>query len=615
MKELNIIQNKNDVYAVGFRSRLKLFILQSYIFLFRKRVCLLNTLFTKQQNIHNWFIKNGKIVVLNGDIGKIKGLYYEVNRRAIELSEIYFNKFIKGSFFLKYSERLMKTKKFDCYIKKEFVYDFFDVLVGLYLIKEYSNDKKIIMVDTPLNRFAINEFHRKNNAAFKICWLNFSVFEILGLFLYYSYRILKTLFINGFTYRDRIKIKLYKEAVWGLTRPQLRDDFLIDNRHFKKDDICFYSYNLEDEGRKRAVEQLKREGFHVVNLNRCRLNIKNGLLKFISIFLFQPLLMSIILILDRMGYQIENMLKFYIGSLPHFLFLTNYSAKCHISNSDNGEIAETILMNKLGCKNVIYHWSDTTTLKKDALYAYTVHNIYYTWGPIHHEFHKEDLFNDKAEVVGCIFLKAYFDSIDKNRKNRENKNGKKILVCDTSFSNSIHFSEQFYLDYLDLVIEMLEEINDAEFIFKPKNSKKATMNGFTDEKRRRIYLEKIKILNENTRFTYLDNNLQLETLIPMSDIVINMGMNSPATIALILRKEAVYYDTTGNDMHPFTQYKNKVVFDDKKLIIEHVKEILNKKRSVFDYIDPDLLNQYEPYKDSKALERLIQALSKEVGIR
>ena len=91
-------------------------------------------------------------------------------------------------------------------------------------------------------------------------------------------------------------------------------------------------------------------------------------------------------------------------------------------------------------------------------------------------------------------------------------------------------------------------------------------------------------------------------------------MNSPATIALILRKEAAYYDTTGNSMHPFTQYKNKVLFDDKRLLIDHVKEVLNNKTSVFDSIDPDLLKKYEPYQDSKALERLIEAISREIDI-
>jgi polysaccharide biosynthesis PFTS motif protein len=161
---------------------------------------------------------------------------------------------------------------------------------------------------------------------------------------------------------------------------------------------------------------------------------------------------------------------------------------------------------------------------------------------------------------------------------------------------------------------MFNELNDCNFIFKSKHNKLNITNYFTDEKKRNTYLEMMKYLDNESRFTYYDNNTQLESLIANADLIISMGMNSPTTIALILRKEAAYYDTTGNSMHPFTQYKNKVLFDDKRLLIDHIKDILENRKSVFDYIDPDLLNQYEPFRDSNALERLIQAISKETGI-
>ena len=117
------------------------------------------------------------------------------------------------------------------------------------------------------------------------------------------------------------------------------------------------------------------------------------------------------------------------------------------------------------------------------------------------------------------------------------------------------------------------------------------------------------MLSENRRFTYYNHTAQIEPLIAISDVVVNIGLSSPALIALILGKEAVYYDTTGNGMHPLAWYKGQVFFDDKSQLIEHVKEVLRHKKSVFDYIDPDLLNRYEPFRDSKALGRLIQTIS------
>jgi polysaccharide biosynthesis PFTS motif protein len=270
------------------------------------------------------------------------------------------------------------------------------------------------------------------------------------------------------------------------------------------------------------------------------------------------------------------------------------------------------MMNRFGCKNVIYHWSDMT-FAKAVTHAYTAHNVFYTWGPIHHEFEKGYHFYDKVEVVGCIFLKTYFDTLERDRKIGQHREAKRILICDDSFGNAIYQSEDVYLDGLDLVIEMRREIPDAEFIFKAKNTREGILDSFTDEKRRNLYLEKMMILNGDDQFTYHESTVQLETLIPLSDIVVNIGMSSPALIALIVGKEAVYYDQTGNEIHPLSQYKDKLFFDDKRMLIEHVKDVLNNRKSVFDDIDPDLLKKYEPFRDSKALERLIQAISEEMS--
>jgi len=164
---------------------------------------------------------------------------------------------------------------------------------------------------------------------------------------------------------------------------------------------------------------------------------------------------------------------------------------------------------------------------------------------------------------------------------------------------------------LNLTIDILNEIDDCEIIFKAKNSRKDILRSFFDERRSNIYLEKINYLLKNKRFNYFDNTFPIESFIPVSDIVVDMGLSSPSTIALISGKEAIYFDLTGNDQHPFVKYKNKVVFDDKRLLIEQIKAILEKKDSVFNYIDRDLLHKYESCKDQKALERLISEIYKE----
>ena len=84
-----------------------------------------------------------------------------------------------------------------------------------------------------------------------------------------------------------------------------------------------------------------------------------------------------------------------------------------------------------------------------------------------------------------------------------------------------------------------------------------------------------------------------------------MGVNSPATIALICGKDALYYDTTGNQEHPFVRkYKNSIVFDDKKLLLEQIDSILQGRFRCRDIISEEDLRAYDAFPDDKALERI-----------
>lgn len=595
--------------AVGFNNKKKIYYLQLFLLFTNRKVYFFNTIFFKRNLILGWFIKNKRIIFRDNGIGEIKGLYYEVSRKALELTQDFFDKFISETYLLSFMNKLLKTNKYECYLKKSVSYDIFENLAGLYLLKEYSLDRRIILIDTPITRFSVDDFLKDNKINLEIHWISFNKFFWIELFLYYLI-VIKTVIRNGIVFKLRKKIKLYKEAVHGSSRPIFRDDCLIDNNYFKKEDIIFYS-RYKEHDRDIALCQVKSAGYATVDLKRCKLNVKNYFLLFIRFYLIIPFRVFFVAYYEKARYQEDFILKFYLESLHHFLFLTNYDVKCHISSCDSGEVAETIIMNIFGCKNILYHWSDKTPYKC-VLSAFSAHNVCYLWGPIHYEFMKEYYYYDKTLMVGCIFLKPYFDYLEKLGKSHRNSNKIKILICDNSFENSGAFSENFYLDFLDLAIKLLNDIPDADLIFRPKNNIN-DLNSFTCENRK-IYFKKTNFLNSSGRFICCDMSFQIGSLIALTDIVITMGLTSPTTIALVLHKEAVYYDRTGNNQHPMTKYKNSVVFDDKDRLIEHIKRILEKKKSVFDNIDTELLNSYDPFRDSKALDRLIEAVYKDTEI-
>lgn len=583
--------------------------LQLYLFFSRINVYIYKSQLSGGIKIPGWLTKTGRATFENRGIGEKRGLYYEINIQSIDLAESYYKQYLGDSFFVKFVNRRMRTEKFTCYVKKVLAYYFYEILNSLYLVKEFSENKKIMIGNSLPNKFVLDKFCVEHGMEFERLWVRFGFFYYCMPIIFIMSN-LKQLFVNGFNYRNKIDVKLYRKAGWGLSREILRDDYLIDGIHFKKDDIIFY-VDSQNEASNSAAQQLKERDYRVVDITKCKLNIKTGFLSGLFIFLIQPVVLAAILFSEKTEYFMEEMLGFYRSSLHHFLFLTNYRVRGHISLSDHGEIGETILMNRFGCKNLLYHWSDMTCTKA-VNHAFTVHNIYYSWGPIHHDFQRENYYHDKVEIVGCILLKSYFDALLNLPAEQKTQKTKRILVCDTSFTNTLHLSEDFYLDFLDLTIDMLSEFPDVEFIFKSKNNRECIVNGFTNDERRRGYREKINFLLKNEKFVYYDNTIQLESLIAESDIVLSMSMNSPATIALILGKEGIYYDTTGNRFHPFVQYKNHIVFDDKKKLLGHVKDILGGKRSVFEYIDPDLLNRYEPYKDASALDRLIKSIHRDI---
>jgi len=603
------MKNDDSYYcAIGFNNKLRYAFLKAYLFVFHKKVLFYNTVYTRKL-FSDGLIKSGRVRYEDKSIGEIKGGSYRIHTESIDLTSRFADKYLRDTRILRHLNKSMRSSKFDCYTRKKIVYDVAEVLTGLYLVEAFAEGKKVMLIDSLLNRFVVSEFLRGKDLRLDIRWVNFSLISVLQIFIYYAY-LIKKLFKAGVIFKEREKVKVFKESTWGLTYPIFRDDFIIDNDRFKKTDILFY-YKFSYGGRGDAAKQLKTAGYTVVDMNTCPLNIKGRTTLFLDIFILKPFLSFMTALCSGSLHQAESVIKFYIESLPYFLFLSNYEAKCHISSSDHGEVAETIIMNRLGCKNVVYHWSDMTSLRANT-HAFTAHNIYYSWGDIHHNFQKEDYYHDKVVVIGCMALKLYFDSLEKYKEHNVKRTRKKVLVCDTSFADTSEFPEDFYLDYLGLFADMLQSIPAADFIFKPKHGRATILNAFTDDAKREACLASMNRLDTDGRVTYCDSMFQVEEFMACADVVVTMGMTSPSTIALMLHKEAVYYDPTGNKQHPMTRYKGKVVFEDRKSLISGVKAILNAETSVFDHIDKDLLRGYEPYGDSKALDRLRSALYNEI---
>ena len=118
------------------------------------------------------------------------------------------------------------------------------------------------------------------------------------------------------------------------------------------------------------------------------------------------------------------------------------------------------------------------------------------------------------------------------------------------------------------------------------------------------------------RFYFIDNprEVAVTEVIAISDINITMGMGSPSSIALLCGKIGLYYDTTGNDYHPFAQkYRNKVVFDNKRDLFSAVNKIIDGGYNPLNEIEEALLEDYDRFRDEMGLVRFREALLRNLG--
>lgn len=597
--------------AIGFNNRLRAAALKWRLYTSNMNVYFYNTFFCPKELLKGRLSASGRVVFRNRGVGQVKDMYHDLQEMIFECTDRFFDDKLKDALFVRYANGYFKAGRYDAYVKEKLAFDFYEILSGLHLVKEFSEDKRAVMIDSSKNRFITEEFFKKNPVDIEIKWLRCGPLFFAEIPAYYAYVIKKMLF-NGLSFRKRRDIKLYRKVTFGLSRPILSDDFLIDKTRFKKEDIIFYSKSNGRED-KRAAAELVKEGYEVVKIDRMPVNV-SGIADFLCIFFVQPARLLISLLLSgktRNSYCLEYALKFYFEAMPHFLFLTNYRAHCHVSASYAGEAPETMIMNRYGCLNIIYKLSDTTS-GADITHSFGAQNLFCAWGPVYESCSRYH-FHDRVESVGCIFLKYYFDSLE-NSKAADGR--KRILVCDSSCGNAIPMTEDLYLDFLDVVKGLIEKLGDTVVLFKPKAGKVDTLSYFFSEEKKKSYSEKMESLNESGRFIYHDPAMvKHETLMASSDLVLTMGTTSPFIIALILGKEALAYDNTGCPRHPFSKYMDSVVFNDREKLIEQAGKLLKKEASVFHSIDSGLLAQYEPYRDSHALERLISAVYKETEAR
>ena len=554
------------------------------------------------------------IKIHEASLGDYKGLWYEVNKQTIDLTNEFYDKQLKNrNDIIDYYNKIFKTSKFEAYVKKEISNHIFSMLNHLHTIRLSSlSEESIIIGDTPLNRFILRYMELKYKVKYRIRWIS----PLRGLFslcMYYIWLFVEIVKRGMVFSRKRKTYKISMEAIWGFYRKTLRNDVVIDNKRFRPKDILMLRFFRGDEPQRvKAFKEARERGFDTAFVPKLGINITKNVFSLLAFYFFIPVRIYFQLFFKKQSYFFYYIFLFHKKCLPIEILMNLYRIKCHISIVDCDDIVTTIILNKYGTKNVIFHWSDLTFYKAYR-HAFVAHNSYFVWGDIHYDYHADNYFVDEKIDIGCIYKEEYNKAFSNKeeiiRRISLSKASEKVAAFfDVSFSNDIHFTEEFFLDYLELIKEFCEKNRNINVLLKPKSAEDYETNVSRDNisRFRRIWNELANLDN----FICLDPlKISIEEIIAISDVCISMGMNSPSTIALICGKDALYFDNTGNIYHPFAlKYMNEIVFEDKERLFQQVDNILSRGFRCKDVISEEEIRRYDTFDDDKGLERLRESL-------
>ncbi|OGW75328.1 MAG: hypothetical protein A2Z72_08325 [Omnitrophica bacterium RBG_13_46_9] len=554
------------------------------------------------------------ITSCNMRIAEHKGLHYKISEEAIGLTLEFYNQNIKSvNRVVGYYNRILNTKKFEAYIKKVICHQVFILLKALYVITLSGRyNKKILISANTVNKFIVKHMEDKYKIKYGVRWVTPS-WKLFFLFAYYAW-LIKEFIRRGLVFnRNKKNYKLSKEALSGTYNSVLGDDVEIDGRTFKKEDILMVQFSRAPQ-RDRAFKEAIKMGFNTACVPDLKININRNLFGVLFFYFLIPLKSYFLLFADDRSHLFYYIVLFHKRCFPIEILLNLYNIKCYISNKVWGDIEETIVLNKYGTKNIIFHLNDLTAYRVHT-FAFIAHNIYFTWGDIHYDCHSANYFVDKKLNIGCPYKRSYNEACNNKEeiiKQIPNfkKEKKTVVFFDTAFDNSTYCTEEFLLQYLSLIKEFCDNKGkELNILLKPKG-KPNEERGISQENRER-YEKLWKGLLGCEGFILIDSlKWDAEKIMSISDVCVNMGINSPGTIALICGKNALYFDATGNEHHPFAKkYKDILVFEDKNLLFKQIENILNGKFNCRRILTKEEIRLYDAFDDDRALDRLRENLN------
>ena len=546
--------------------------------------------------------------------------YYEwLHSDLVEIAEEFvYKNGIKNTFFIRKMNTVFGTDDFDTFFKK-----FITVYLSILFEKmddfsHYKRGQKLVLEDSPLNRFGSEKYFSKFGRLKTVDWKKSqgAVSKGVGIMLK-NLIVLQISLSRGLKFSPKKKkYKVMREALWGLYDTggeYFHDDFFVDNKTIKKEDVVFFSRGLSAEsGRVKSYNDVKRSEYANFNIKELSIGINVFFGRIIPKYIVSAS-SALFAELKSPNYSLFSSMFLYFlrYALPYEKIFSNYEIGAELGHNfySPGHVAEAMVFRANGAKYNLMHWSDTAIKTDKYLTAHLGCDSYFVWGRAHVTGVEG---NGKIiKPTGYVF-KRFIKKTARRRdeilnKMKVSKKGKIISFFDESFRSRCKMTEEHYVNFWYTALKFARKNRNDTILIKPKSMER--YKGLSENLIKRFLRIKIELESFENVHIIDDRKWSFIEVIGVSDVVITQGMCSSATIAIICGIEGLYLDEARYN-HPFRElFTDRIVFNDSEKLLSMVDRIIANEDSPIKDIPERLLRSFDAFEDDRGIDMFISALA------
>ncbi len=525
------------------------------------------------------------------------------------------------SAFIKGMNSVFKTKRFDSLLKKWICEYMIDLLNAM---DSFSRDDliksgRLVLDDNPINRYAFEKFSSRFKIIPKIKWVRrrntisciFVIFFQALFVLYFSLN-------SGIAiFRAKKKYKVMRELVWGFYPTggyYFHDDFLVDEKSIKKDDLLLFSRKdiKQCEQRNKAYQQAKMLRFNTFYLPSLKISFATFFFRVIPLYLVGGM-GSLSAEISSANFSLFSRISRYFISyaLPYEKIFSNYEIGAELGYSfySSRHIPEAIVCQNMKTRYYLAYGSDMSSDSIKYSISFLGCDKYFAWGAANALTGREA--SDIFIHSGYIF-KRFINNVKFRRSYILSEMGihsvgKVVTFFDESFGGGSVLKAEHYVNFWKTALELAVKEPKLTVIMKSKELSRyhelprELRDRFLEIKKRIEELGNAHIIDEK-KWSFIE-------CIGVSDIVVTESMTSSATIAIICGIEGLYLDEAELD-HPFSRIlKDKAVFKESDKLLKMIRDISNGEMSVLSEIPKDLIRRIDEYPDDRGIDVLRAVLT------